>query len=75
MLSILPEVQDFGDEDEKNCQTNEINKEDVNEFCIFIANQESENTKHATKYDKQTLCKFCQRENEKREVKDVLFPC
>ena len=26
MLGIHPEVQDFGDEDEKNCETEEINK-------------------------------------------------
>ena len=52
MLSIHPEVQDFGDEDETNYETDEINKENMNEFCIFIAEQKSENTKHATKYDK-----------------------
>ena len=73
MLSIHPEVQDFGDKDEKNCETGEINKENVNEFCNFIADQKSENTKHTTKYDKQTLSKFCRKKNERREVKDVLF--
>ena len=46
----------------------------MNEFCIFIADQKSENTKHKTNYDKQTLCKFCPNKNEKKEVKDVLFP-
>ena len=46
MLSIHPEVQDFGDEDETNYETDEINKENMNEFCIFIADQKSENTKH-----------------------------
>ena len=52
MLSIHPEVQDFGDEDETNYETDEINKENMNEFCIFIADQKSKNTKHKTKYDK-----------------------
>ena len=52
MLSIHPEVQDFGDEGETNYETDEINKENMNEFCIFIADQKSENAKHKTKYDK-----------------------
>ena len=59
MLSIHPEVQDFGEEDEKNCETDEINKKNMNEFCILISDQKSENTKHTTKYDKQTFYKFC----------------
>ena len=42
MLSIHPEVQDFGDEDETNYETDEINKENMNEFWIFIADQKSE---------------------------------
>ena len=74
MLSIHPEVQDLGDEDEKNYETDEMNKENMNEFCIFITDQKSENTKHTTKCDKQTLCKFCRKKNEKRKVEDVLFP-
>ena len=64
MLSIHPEVQDLGDEDEMNYETDEINKENMNEFCIFIADQKSENTIHTTKYDKQTLCKFCRKKKE-----------
>ena len=39
----------------------------MNEFCIFIADQKSENVKHTTKDDKQTLCKICRKSNEKRE--------
>ena len=74
MLSIHPEVEDFGDKDETNYETEEVNKENMNEFCIFISNQKSKNTKYKTKYDKQTLCKFCRKKNKKREVKDVLFP-
>ena len=45
----------------------------MNEFCNFIADQKSEKTKHKTKYDKQTLCKFCRWKNDKREVKELLF--
>ena len=74
MLCIHPEVQDFGDEDEANYETDEVSKDNMNEFCIFIADQKLENTKHKTEYDKQTLWKFCRKKNEKREVKDVLFP-
>ena len=74
MLSIHPTVQHFVDENETNYETDEINKENMNEFCIFIAEQKSENTKHKTKYKKQTFCKFCGKKKEKREVKDVIFP-
>ena len=52
MLSIYPEVQHFVDEDETKYETDEINKENMNEFYSFIADQKSENTKHKTKYDK-----------------------
>ena len=45
MLSIHLEVQDFGDEDETNYEIDEVNKENVNEFCSFIADQKSENKK------------------------------
>ena len=64
MLSIHPEVQDFGDEDETNYETDEINKENMNECSIFIADEQWENTKHTTKYDKQTLCKLYRKKNE-----------
>ena len=60
MLTIYPEVQDFGDEDKTNYETNEIDKENMNEYCFFIADQKSENTKHTTKYNKQ---KFCREKN------------
>ena len=42
MLSIHPEIQDFGDEGETNYETDEINKENMSEFRIFIADQKSE---------------------------------
>ena len=64
MLSIHPEVQVFGDEDEANYEIDEINKENMNKFWVFIAERKSKNTKHTTKYDKQTLCKFCLKKNE-----------
>ena len=42
-----------------NYVTDEINKENLNEFCIFIADQKPENTKQETKYDEQTWYNFC----------------
>ena len=35
MLSSHPEIKDFGNEDETNYETDEINKENMKEFCIF----------------------------------------
>ena len=64
MLSIHPEVKDFGYEDETNYETDEITEENMKEFYTFIADQKSKNIKHTTKYDKQTLFKFCREENE-----------
>ena len=64
MLSIHPEVKDFGNEDETNYETDEISKENMREFCIFIADQILENTKRTKKYDKQTSCKFCREKNK-----------
>ena len=73
MLSIHPEVQDLGNEDKTIYETYQINKENMREFCIFIAEEKSENTKHKTKLDKQTLCKFCRKKYEYGEVKCVLL--
>ena len=39
--SIRLDVQDFSDEDETNYETAEINKENMNGFWIFIADQKS----------------------------------
>ena len=39
MLNIHREVKDFGGEDETNYETNEINEENIKEFCIFTADQ------------------------------------
>ena len=41
MLSIHLEIQDFSDEDETNYETDEINKENISDFWIFIADQKS----------------------------------
>ena len=45
MLSIHAEVQDFGYEDETNYETDKINKENMKEFWILIADQKSEKYK------------------------------
>ena len=63
MLSIHLELQDFCDDGKTNYETDEINK-DMNEFCILIVDQKSENTKHTTKYDEQTLSKFFRKKNK-----------
>ena len=42
MLSIHREVQDLRDEDETNYKTDEINKGNMNGYCVFIAHQKSE---------------------------------
>ena len=51
-MSIHPKIKDFDSEDETNYGIDEINRENMKDFCIFIADQKSENTKHKTKYDK-----------------------
>ena len=63
-LELEIRARNFGHEDETNYETDEISKENMREFCMFIADQKSENTKHTTKYDKQTLYKFCREKNE-----------
>ena len=45
MVSIHPEVEHFVHEDETNYETDEISKENMNEFSIFIADQKSEKYK------------------------------
>ena len=62
MLSIHPVVQHFADEDETNYETDEINKENMNEFCIFITGQKSENTKHKTKIRQVNLVQILSNE-------------
>ena len=73
MQSIHPEVKHFGDEDETIYETDEINKENMKEFGLSFADQKSENTKHTTKYDKQTLWKFCRKEERVEESKEYTF--
>ena len=38
-ISIPPEVQDFDDVEEAKTKTDKINKENMNEFLIFIAEE------------------------------------
>ena len=64
MQNVHPKVKDFGEKGETNYETNQINKENMEEFSIFIADLKSENTKHTTKYDKQTFSKFCRKKKE-----------
>ena len=61
MLNIHPEVQHFVDEDKTNYETDEVNKENMNEFCIFIADQKSKNTDHKAKYDSKPCASFDER--------------
>ena len=67
-MSIHPKVKDFDSKDETNYEIDEINKENTKDFCIFIADRKSENRKHETKYDKQTLWRFCQKKNEAKSI-------
>ena len=64
MLSIHLKVKDFSNEDEAIYKTEEINKENMNKFSIFNADQRLENAKHTTKYYKQTLCNFWGKKNK-----------
>ena len=70
MLSIHAEVQHFGDEDETNYDTDERNKENKNEFWIFIDDRKSEKCITYNKINKQTLCKFWSK--EKRVVRSKI---
>ena len=73
MLSIHPEVQDFVDEDETNYEKDEINKENMNEFCIFIADQKSEKCITYNKVRQKTLCKFWSKEKRVERSKIRTF--
>ena len=65
MLSIHLEVQQFVHKNETNYKMDEIKKENMNKFGIFIA--EKSWKIQNIKYDKQTLCKFF--ETRMRRVK------
>ena len=62
MLSIHLEVKDFGNKDEMNYETDENNEENMREFCIFIAERKSENTKRTTKIWQANLVQVLLRE-------------
>ena len=76
MLSVHPEVQNFGDEDETNYETDEINKEIMNEFWIFTAVQKS--GKHIT-YNKirqvNPVHIFFERRTSRGRKKTYFFLC
>ena len=55
-----------------NYETDEMNKENMNQFCQLIDDQKSENARQKTKYQ-QTWCNSCGLKYELREVKDESF--
>ena len=62
MLSIHRQVQDVGDEDETNYETDEINKENMNKFWIFIADQKSEKYRKYNKIQEADLVQVLSKE-------------
>ena len=64
IYTIYPEIYDFYDEDETNYDIDEIDKENLNEFCNFTADHKPGNTKQERKYHNQTWCIFCGKKNE-----------
>ena len=54
-----------------NYKTEEINKENIKEFCIFIADQKSENTKHTTS---KPCTSFAEKRASKEKEKKEFFP-
>ena len=67
MLSIHPVVNDFGNEDETNYETDEINEENMKEFCIFIADQISENEKHTINTTSKPCASFVEGRTSKEK--------
>ena len=73
MLSIHSKVKDFGDEDETNYETDEIKKENMNEFWIFIADQKSEKYKTYITIRKANLVQVLSREEQVKGSKRRTF--
>ena len=73
MLSIRPEVQHFVDEDETNYETDKIDKENMNEFCNFIADQKSEKYIVYNKIRQRNLVQVLWKEEQVERSKYVLF--
>ena len=67
MLSVHPEVKDFGNEDETNYETDEINEENMKEFCVFIDDQKSENEKHTINTTSKPCASFVDRRTSKEK--------
>ena len=55
MLSIYLEVRDFGDEDEIY-KSDETSRENMNEFCVFIADQKSGDPYKGKKNETKLVC-------------------
>ena len=72
MLNIHPEVQDIGDEGETNYKTDQVNKENMNEFSIFIADQKSEKYITYNKIRQANLLQVLVERKTSREKKNTL---
>ena len=76
MLSIHPEVKDFGNEVEMNYETDEINKENIKEFCIFIADQKIRKYKTYNKIRQGSLVQVLSRDERVKRTKiHTFFHC
>ena len=73
MVSIHPEVQDFVDEDETNYETDEINKENMNELSTFIADQKSEKYITCNKIRQANLVQVLSKEERVERSKIRIF--
>ena len=73
MLSIHPEVKDFGNEDETNYETDEINNENMKEFCIFVTDQKIGKYKTYNKIRQVSLVQVLSREERVKRSKILTF--
>ena len=62
MPSIHPKVQDFGDVDERKYESGKINKENINEFCIFFLLIRNRNTQTYNKIRQENLVQVLSKE-------------
>ena len=75
MLSFHPKVQDLGGEDETNYETDEINKENINEFWTLIADQKSEKYKTYNKIRQANLEQVLSNEEQVEGSQIRTFSC
>ena len=74
-MYIFHEVpQDFFEDDGTNFKINEKIKEDMKEFCSFIADQNPDNTKQKAKYAKKPGTNFVERRTRTVESTGRSFP-